>query len=477
MGSAHEPCQRSPTDSGAVDRPPPGHSRASRDASGGRAAEIIASSPERQKLEMQVQLHRSAQQCNEALAISRHLAEAPQQSQEPATWMGLVRRELAELDERLSRQLLRLQSQTDRVMEVFVTSLEGKVAQVMSKQPLTEWRLAELGANIKGLQEQLEMQARRGDAADARLQRFTTLFQSELRKLHIEVPSPADKPSPTGLEGTDALKDAMLASLREDEAGAQPTISLQEKSRIDSKLRRMDGALEALSSSVASMASEHRTLKSELESTGKSLKDLQEQALQVEKERSDAAKCQDRGVQDRGVQEMYLSKAEEKVEQMLENATDSFMSLLTATNQHLDAAVAKQASLEEDLRRLATSGSELQGCSSSASESRGEVSLQESVTREVRDCISRGNFLQSDSLGAWEKRLRREHRLEAAALWEAIGELAEHIGAGGASFIQVAAQEASSTGINLPDRGAQLEGLEHQEAGQSQHPPHEAERS
>jgi len=376
--------------------------------------------------------------------------------------MGLVRRELAELDERLSRQLLRLQSQTDRVMEVFVTSLEGKVAQVMSKQPLTEWRLAELGANIKGLQEQLEMQARRGDAADARLQRFTTLFQSELRKLHIEVPSPADKPSPTGLEGTDALKDAMLASLREDEAGAQPTISLQEKSRIDSKLRRMDGALEALSSSVASMASEHRTLKSELESTGKSLKDLQEQALQVEKERSDAAKCQDRGVQ-----EMYLSKAEEKVEQMLENATDSFMSLLTATNQHLDAAVAKQASMEEDLRRLATSGSELQGCSSSASESRGEVSLQESVTREVRDCISRGNFLQSDSLGAWEKRLRREHRLEAAALWEAIGELAEHIGAGGASFIQVAAQEASSTGINLPDRGAQLEGLEHQEAERS----------
>eukprot|EP00435_Cladocopium_sp_Y103_P056284 s219_g19.t1 len=237
MGSAHEPCQRSPTDSGAVDRPPPGHSRgASRDASGGRAAEIIASSPERQKLEMQVQLHRSAQQCNEALAISRHLAEAPQESWEPATWMGLVRRELAELDERLSRQLLRLQSQTDRVMEVFVTSLEGKVAQVMSKQPLTEWRLAELGANIKGLQEQLEMQARRGDAADARLQRFTTSFQSELRKLHIEVPSPADKPSPTGLdtsaawkakrwltelwfyEGTDALKDAMLASLREDEA-------------------------------------------------------------------------------------------------------------------------------------------------------------------------------------------------------------------------------------------------------------------
>eukprot|EP00435_Cladocopium_sp_Y103_P060760 s219_g22.t1 len=44
---------------------------------------------------------------------------------------------------------------------------------------------------------------------------------------------------------------------------------------------------------------------------------------------------------------------------------------------------------------------------------------------------------------------------------QAIGELADHIGAGGASFIQVAGRDASSTGINFP-------------AGQSQHPPHEA---
>lgn len=86
--------------------------------------------------------------------------------------LGLLRKELSELDDRLSRQLLRLQSQSDRVVEVFATSLEAKVAQVMSKQflgerlkesilprPLTEWRLAELGASIKGLQEQLEMQA------------------------------------------------------------------------------------------------------------------------------------------------------------------------------------------------------------------------------------------------------------------------------------------------------------------------------
>ena len=51
-------------------------------------------------------------------------------------------------------------------------------------------------------------------------------------------------------------------------------MTCQEKSRIDSQLRRLDGALETLSSSVASMASEHRSLKSELEG----LKDLKEQA-------------------------------------------------------------------------------------------------------------------------------------------------------------------------------------------------------
>ena len=128
--------------------------------------------------------------------------------------LGLLRKELAELDDRLSRQLVRLQSQSDRVVEVFATSLEAKVAQVMSKQPLTEWRLAELAASIKGLQEQLEMQAKRGDAADARLQRLSRAFQSELRK-HTET-AEAVQEKPTGLEGTAALKDAMLASLRDE---------------------------------------------------------------------------------------------------------------------------------------------------------------------------------------------------------------------------------------------------------------------
>jgi len=404
---------------------------------------------------MQVQLHRSAQQCHEALAISRHLADAPQEPRE-ATWLGLLRRELAELDERLSRQLLRLQSQTDRVMEVFVTSLEGKVAQVMSKQPLTEWKLAELGSNIKGLQEQLEMQARRGDAADARLQRFTTSVQSQLRKF-VEVPE--EKPSPSGLEGTDALKDAMLASLREDAPGdgsvtnqvgsirGADTLAraLQDmKFQMDSQIRKLDDPV--------SLPSGDDALKSELE-------DLKKQVLKLERETSDVAK----------VQEMHLAKGEAKVEQMLENATDSFMSLLAATNQHLDAAVVKQVALEEDLRHL-TLSLESQARSSSST---SQLSLQESVQQEVSECISRGSFLQIDSLGAWEKRLRREHRLEAAALWEAIGELAEHIGADGARFIQVTQPEAPG----MPASVTTIADVQQcQEVVQSQHPHHEVHK-
>ncbi|CAE8632752.1 unnamed protein product, partial [Polarella glacialis] len=81
-----------------------------------------------------------------------------EESQAASAWMGIVRKELAELDERLSRHLLRLQQQNERVLEVVVQSLEGKVAEVMSKQPMTEWRLSELTASLKGLQEQMELQ-------------------------------------------------------------------------------------------------------------------------------------------------------------------------------------------------------------------------------------------------------------------------------------------------------------------------------
>ncbi|CAJ1370721.1 unnamed protein product [Effrenium voratum] len=184
------------------------------------AADLIAQSPERQKWEMQVQVHRSVQQSAEALAVSQRLADGHSEDwSDAATWLALVRKEVVELDERLSRQLLRLQSQSDRVLEVFVTSLEDKVAQVMSKQPMTEWRLAELSASVKGLQEQLELQARRGDACDARLQRWTNAFESELRKLAASDKAVAGKvlknANAEAFEGV-ALQEAMLASLREE---------------------------------------------------------------------------------------------------------------------------------------------------------------------------------------------------------------------------------------------------------------------
>ncbi|CAE8621401.1 unnamed protein product [Polarella glacialis] len=103
-----------------------------------------------------------------------------EESQAASAWMGIVRKELAELDERLSRHLLRLQQQNERVLEVVVQSLEGKVAEVMSKQPMTEWRLSELTASLKGLQEQMELQAQRGDAADSRFQRFRSRLEADL---------------------------------------------------------------------------------------------------------------------------------------------------------------------------------------------------------------------------------------------------------------------------------------------------------
>ncbi|CAJ1419784.1 unnamed protein product [Effrenium voratum] len=78
-------------------------------------------------------------------------------------------------------------------------------------RPMTEWRLAELSASVKGLQEQLELQARRGDACDARLQRHTVAFP-EWKVWHCKRPcSPAYvKKAPK--VGADLLDDVAVAA-------------------------------------------------------------------------------------------------------------------------------------------------------------------------------------------------------------------------------------------------------------------------
>ncbi|CAK9018905.1 unnamed protein product [Durusdinium trenchii] len=267
----------------------------------------------------------------------------------------------------------------------------------------------------------------------------------------------------------------MLASLRDDPPQGAATHSntqtrgggveelagaLEEvKSQIDSKIGSKIG--EVMDAVRSSISSHGQKLSAEVE-------DIRSQVVKLEGQSSKAAKLQD----------AHFSEAEAQVEKMLESATESFASMLVwrphllhdlqepspplvvmrddllfparscprpalagpgparpveteavavtysgATNQQLDAALAKQEVLEEELRRVA-------------------------------DASAIPSLIQGDALRMLE-RLRKEQRLEAAALWEAIGELAEHIGADGASFIKVAQNEAGRSSQLQASHGEQ----------------------
>ncbi|CAE7368424.1 RE2, partial [Symbiodinium sp. KB8] len=241
MGSAQEPVEQ---DHGSQTPKRPGslRSRSAKTSPGASpaglfvASDIIARLPERHKLDLQVQMHRQTDESAEMLALSRCLLSDDAQP-EPlgmgwsgTTWLSIVRKELVELDDRLSRQLQRIQSQSDRVMEVVLTSLEEKVAQVISNQPMMEWRLAELGASVKGLQEQLETQACRTDATEARLQRWKTTIESDMQNLTVEAPVPVQaepEPVPRSLDA-EACRAAVVAELRGSTGGPKGVQAVQE---------------------------------------------------------------------------------------------------------------------------------------------------------------------------------------------------------------------------------------------------------
>mmetsp|Transcript_8242 Transcript_8242/g.18435 ORF Transcript_8242/g.18435 Transcript_8242/m.18435 type:complete len:399 (+) Transcript_8242:68-1264(+) len=113
-----------------------------------------------------------------AIAVARTNNDDPRQR--GGKW------ELELLEEKMSRQVNRAQEQMERFLQVVVQPLEAKVAACESKQNSVVLRLAELTGNIKGLKEEVEVQARRADAVEGRLQRWKKSFDAELQSKHEE---------------------------------------------------------------------------------------------------------------------------------------------------------------------------------------------------------------------------------------------------------------------------------------------------
>eukprot|EP00439_Symbiodinium_sp_Y106_P074454 s604_g14.t1 len=108
-----------------------------------------------------------------------------------ALWMRTrddgVRRDMELLEEKLMRQILRLQEQSERFMDIMMHPLEAKVAAMEGRQPVTDCSIAELRGNLRGLQESLEMQVRRAEQTETRLSKWRKSVEEDLQQKQEEM--------------------------------------------------------------------------------------------------------------------------------------------------------------------------------------------------------------------------------------------------------------------------------------------------
>ncbi|CAE7712860.1 unnamed protein product, partial [Symbiodinium sp. KB8] len=91
------------------------------------------------------------------------------------------------LEEKLMRQVLRLQEQSERFMDIMMHPLEAKVAAMEGRQPVTDCSIAELRGNLRGLQESLEMQVRRAEQTETRLSKWRKSVEEDLQQKQEEM--------------------------------------------------------------------------------------------------------------------------------------------------------------------------------------------------------------------------------------------------------------------------------------------------
>mmetsp|Transcript_104984 Transcript_104984/g.338544 ORF Transcript_104984/g.338544 Transcript_104984/m.338544 type:complete len:857 (+) Transcript_104984:99-2669(+) len=126
----------------------------------------------------------SGVQLSQAQAVLGRGAACPRCDEGPPVPM---RRELQSLEDKLTRQLVRLQGQSERFMEIMLHPLEEKVTGLEGKQKGFDAQLAELGGGVGGLQDALQMQVRRAEALESRLCKWRQMLEEEIRAGHAEL--------------------------------------------------------------------------------------------------------------------------------------------------------------------------------------------------------------------------------------------------------------------------------------------------
>ncbi|CAK0801727.1 unnamed protein product, partial [Prorocentrum cordatum] len=109
-------------------------------------------------------------------------AWAPTAVQQAGGILGVVRRQMEDLEERLSSRLDAAQRQSARLQDAAIARLEEKVTAGASFRPRAERRLAELSGALRGVSDELQVQIRRADGAEEQLREVRRCTEEEIRK-------------------------------------------------------------------------------------------------------------------------------------------------------------------------------------------------------------------------------------------------------------------------------------------------------
>ncbi|CAJ1353289.1 unnamed protein product [Effrenium voratum] len=189
-----------------------------------------------------------------------------------------IRREMELLEEKLMRQVLRLQEQSERFMDIMMHPLEAKVAALEGRQPMLDCSIAELRGNLKGLQDSMEMQVRRADQSEARLSRWRKSLEDDVVKLGERGEVPSDVVSRSEM--------VELAKVLKKELKKLVDEALQDDSSLRQELAALRKELVSVEKVAADAAAQklrgHQELTSAAESIREEMQSLSQKAIQEE---------------------------------------------------------------------------------------------------------------------------------------------------------------------------------------------------
>mgnify|MGYP002803379103 CR=1 FL=1 len=285
-----------------------------------------------------------------------------------------VRRELEMLEEKMMRQVLRLQEQSERFMDIMMHPLEAKVAALEGRQPVIDCSIAELRGNLKGIQDSMEMQVRRSDQTETRMCKWRKTLEEELQSRMGEVnhrlgegPAPSDTVSRSEMVELAKVLKKELKKLVEESFQDGQVVSRQELASLGKALREEMAAMEKLTAETAAAKLQgHQELMNAAEAVRAEMKTLTEKAIQEE----------------------ALVRASMSAVQDLEKASDRSKSAIEAADRRL-------ARCEYDLKEL-KKASQVGTAASPVTEVQEQHPDIEDLLQRMARCEQLEEALQSD---------------------------------------------------------------------------------